>query len=371
MNEIFDHVYYDNTVREYLTALAVIAGGILLVLIIKKLIVKRLQRWAAKTPGIWDDFVVESVSRFLVPIFLWTVVYWGIHLLHLSHIAHRVIAVATSILLTYYVLRLISSIILLLLKTEIRRREHGEEKIKQLGGLIMIINLVIWFLGLIFLLSNWGIEVTPIIAGLGIGGIAVALAAQNILGDLFSYFVIFFDRPFEAGDFIIVDDKMGTIEYVGIKTTHIRALGGEQIIIGNSTLANSRIHNYKRMARRRVLFSIDVEYGTPVETLEKIPAMLRSIVEEQQMITFDRAHFAAYKDWSLRFEVVYYVLSADYNVFMDTQQKINFGIYREFQKQKIGFAFPTQSLFLKGEIDGSESAMNTIHTGKQSPQRPD
>ena len=215
----------------------------------------------------------------------------------------------------------------------------------------MVINIIIWFLGLVFLLSNWGIKVTPIIAGLGIGGIAVALAAQNILGDLFSYFVIFFDRPFEAGDFIIVDDKMGTIEYVGIKTTHIRALGGEQIIIGNSNLTNSRIHNYKRMARRRVVFSIDVEYGTKMDTLQKVPGMLRAIVEQQEPITFDRAHFSAYKDWSLRFEVVYYVLSADFNVYMDIQQRINFAIYEKFEQHNINFAFPTQSLMVKAGLN--------------------
>ena len=356
MTEILDQVYYNNTIRQYLVAVAFIAGGVLLILIFRKLIIKRLRRWAATTAGTWDDFIVESVARFGVPIFLWTIVYWSIHLLYLSDRAERVIAVVTSILVTYYVLRLITSVVLLLLKTGIRRQEHGEEKIKQLGGLIILVNGVIWFLGLVFLLSNWGIEVTPIIAGLGIGGIAVALAAQNILGDLFSYFVIFFDRPFEAGDFIIVDDKMGTIEYVGIKTTHIRALGGEQIIIGNAVLTNSRIHNYKRMARRRIVFSIDVEYGTPMETLQKIPALLRGIVERQSQVTFDRAHFSAYKDWSLRFEVVYYVLSADFNVYMDIQQKINFEIYEQFEHSKISFAFPTQSLMVKGEINSGEAS---------------
>jgi small-conductance mechanosensitive channel len=351
MNDILDQVYYDNTVREYLISLSVILGGILLVLVFKKFIIKRLQTWAAKTPGTWDDFIVESFSRFGVPILQWTIVYWGIHLLEFSEGTERAIRIATSIIITYFVLRIVSSVILLLLKSEVRRREHGEEKIKQLGGLIMVINLVVWFLGLVFLLSNWGVEVTPIIAGLGIGGIAVALAAQNILGDLFSYFVIFFDRPFEAGDFIIVDDKMGTIEYVGIKTTHIRALGGEQIIIGNSNLTNSRIHNYKRMARRRVVFSLDVEYGTALETLKKIPSILRSIVEQQKMITFDRAHFAAYKDWSLRFEIVYYVLSADYNIYMDIQQNINFAIHEAFEREKINFAFPTQTMLVKDETE--------------------
>ena len=357
MNGFLDEVYYDNTVRQYLTALAVIVGGIIVVLVFKKMIVQRLQKWAAKTPGEWDDFIVESFSRFVVPILIWTIVYWGVHLLELSDETERAIRIATSIILTYYFLRLISSVVMTMLKAGVRKREHGEEKIKQLGGLMILINLVIWFLGLVFLLSNWGIEVTPIIAGLGIGGIAVALAAQNILGDLFSYFVIFFDRPFEAGDFIIVDDKMGTIEYVGIKTTHIRALGGEQIVIGNSNLTNSRIHNYKRMLKRRVVFTIDVEYGTSAELLQKIPGILRSIVENQKLITFDRAHFAAYKDWSLRFEVVYFVLSADYNLYMDIQQSINFAIYQEFEKHNINFAFPTQSLHIRPE-SGLDSSLN-------------
>ena len=351
MNDFLDQVYYNNTVRDYLITIGVILGGGILVLALKRVIITRLQKWAATTEGTWDDFTIESISRFVVPILQWTIVYWAIHLLDLSVKTERFVRIATSIVITYYVVRLISSIVMALLKSGIRKRERGEIMIKQLGGLMMVVNLVIWFLGIVFLLSNWGIEVTPIIAGLGIGGIAVALAAQNILGDLFSYFVIFFDRPFEAGDFIIVDDKMGTIEYVGIKTTQIRALGGEQIIIGNSNLTNSRIHNYKRMIQRRIVFSLDVEYGTPLETLRKIPPMIKAIVQKRKLTTFDRAHFAFYKDWSLRFEVVYYVLSADYNTYMDIQQEVNLEIYEEFEKQKINFAFPTQSMLIKKEGD--------------------
>ncbi|HEU5147461.1 MAG TPA: mechanosensitive ion channel family protein [Chryseosolibacter sp.] len=349
MNDFFDQVYYNNTVGDYLIALAIIVGGIIVVLAFKTVIIHRLQAWAAKTPGTWDDFIVESFSRFVFPILMWTIVYWGIHTLELSDKTERTIRIATSIILTYYFLRLISSVVTTLLKSGVRKREHGEEKIKQLGGLLMVINIIIWFLGLVFLLSNWGIEVTPIIAGLGIGGIAVALAAQNILGDLFGYFVIFFDRPFEAGDFIIVDDKMGTIEYVGIKTTHIRALSGEQIIIGNANLTSSRIHNYKRMLKRRVVFTLNVDYGTPAEKLQRIPAMLKSLIEQEKLVTFDRAHFAAYHDWSLRFEIVYYVLSADFNVYMDIQQRINIGIYQLFETQQIAFALPTRSLLIRQE----------------------
>lgn len=361
MREILDQVYYNNTIREYLIALSTIVVGIILVLSFKKVIIKRLQTWTEKTPGTWDDFIVHSFSRFGIPIIQWIIVYWGIHLLDLSTRTERISQLVTSILITYFILRLVSTVVMLLLKSGIRRREHGEEKIKQLGGLMMVINIFIWIIGLVVLLSNWGVEVTPLITGLGIGGIAIALAAQNILGDLFNYFVIFFDRPFEAGDFIIVDDKMGTIEYVGIKTTRLRSLGGEQIIIGNSNLTGSRIHNYKRMARRRVVFTIDVEYGTSLETVKQIPPLLKSIVLEHAMITFDRAHFAAFKDWSLRFEVVYYVLSGDFNVYMDIQQTINFRIYEEFEKQKITFAFPTQSLVVRNETNGDVSEIIVSH----------
>jgi small-conductance mechanosensitive channel len=355
MNEILDQVYYNNSVRQYLITVGVILAGIIVLLAFKRIIIKRLIAWALKTPGTWDDFIVQSFSRFGIPIIQWSIIFWSIHLLDLSPRAERIIEIGTSILITYFILRIVSSVTMLLLTSGVKSRERGEEKIKQLGGLMMIINAFIWLMGLVFLLGNWGVEVAPIITGLGIGGIAVALAAQNILGDLFSYFVIFFDRPFEAGDFIIVDDKMGTIEYVGIKTTRLRSLGGEQIIIGNSNLTNSRIHNYKRMERRRVVFSIDVEYGTSLTILKKIPSLLQSIVKEQKSILFDRAHFAAYKDWSLRFEVVYYVLSADFNIYMDIQQIINLRIYEEFEKEKIAFAFPTQSLVVKNETNHNVS----------------
>lgn len=351
MKEFLDQVYYNNTVREYLIALAAIAAGILLVLIFRRYIISRLRQWTANTSRTWDDFAVDAVSRFGVPLILWTIVYWGIQLLDLSVRTQKAIEIVTSLVLTYYVLRVFSAVVVLLIKSGVRRRGHSEEKIRQLGGLIMIINGIIWILGFVFLLGNWGIEVTPIIAGLGIGGIAVALAAQNILGDVFNYFVILFDRPFEAGDFIIVDDKLGTIEYVGMKTTHVRSLSGEQIIIGNANLTSSRIHNYKRMMQRRIVFSINVQYGTPRSTVERIPGMLRDIVESQKLARFDRSHFAAYNDWSLRFEVVYYVLSPDYNLYMDTQQAINLAIYESFEKQNIKFAIPTQSVLVHSASD--------------------
>jgi small-conductance mechanosensitive channel len=335
MSSLLDKVYYNNTIYDYLFALAIIVFGTLVLFLFKKILLNRFVRWSQKTQGTVDDVIVESFDRFGVAALQFAIIYWGIRSLNLSQKIEDVVHVATSVIVTYFILRMISTVILLLLQTRIRKQEGGENKIKQLGGLMLIINIVIWVIGIVFLLDNLNQKVTTIITGLGIGGIAIALAAQNILGDLFNYFVIFFDRPFEAGDFITVDDKSGTVEYVGIKTTRIRALSGEQIIIGNSNLTGSRIHNFKRLVNRRVVFTLNVDYRTPIDKVRQVPAMIRAIVERQQPVLFDRAHFSAFGDWSLRFEVVYLFLDPDYNRFMDVQQNIILSIWEELQRNEI------------------------------------
>jgi small-conductance mechanosensitive channel len=335
MNSILEEVYFHNTVLDYLIALGIIMVGTLVLRIIKGVFLERLRLLAAKTSSAIDDVLVTSLERFGVAALQFAVFYWGITYLNLSPKAERVIHVATSIVVTYFILRLLSTVILMLLQNRIKRQDRGEDKIKQLGGLMLIINIIIWILGIVFLLDNLQYNVTTIITGLGIGGIAIALAAQNILGDLFNYFVIFFDRPFEAGDFITVDDKMGTVEYVGIKTTRIRSLSGEQIIIGNSNLTGSRIHNFKRLVNRRILFSLNIDYRTPNEKLKMLPGLLKTIVEKQKPVLFDRAHFASFGDWSLRFEVVYFVLDPDFNKYMDIQQAINLDLNETLPKNEI------------------------------------
>jgi small-conductance mechanosensitive channel len=222
-------------------------------------------------------------------------------------------------------------------------KTHG---IKGIKGVLPVIKVVVWGVGIAFLLDNLGFKISTVVAGLGIGGVAVALAAQAVLGDLFSYIAIQFDRPFEIGDFIIVGDKLGTIEHVGIKTTRIRSLGGEQLIFSNTDLTNSRVRNYKRMHKRRVVFKFGVIYQTSLEHMKEIPAIVTDIVKKVEDATFDRAHFCSYGDFSLDFEVVYYVIGSDYNKYMDIQQEINLAIMEEFTKRGIEFAYPTQTLFL-------------------------
>jgi small-conductance mechanosensitive channel len=187
------------------------------------------------------------------------------------------------------------------------------------------------------------------VAGLGIGGIAVALAMQNILGDLFASMAIVLDKPFRVGDFIIVNDQPGTVEKVGLKTTRVKSLWGEQLVFANAKLLNSDIKNYKRLQERRIAFGVGVTYETPLEKLRAIPGWLKAAVEAQPDVRFDRAHFKSYGDFSLDFEIVYYVLGPEFNLYMDRQQAINLAIFAKFAAEGVQFAYPTRTLYLRQE----------------------
>lgn len=339
-----EKIYYGNTIEDYLIALAIMLGGILVIRVFRKRLLGQLKKWTEKTETNFDDYLVKGIERFGLPILNFLFVYYGITYLCLSEKATRLLDTAAKVVIIFYVIRLMSSIIRLLLESFIRKQPEGEEKLKQLTGIMLIVNAVIWILGLLFLFDNLGYNVTTLVAGLGIGGIAIALAAQNILGDLFNYFVIFFDRPFEVGDSITVDTKSGTVEYIGIKTTRVKSLTGEQLVFSNSDLTNSRIHNFKRMERRRIVFSLGVTYSTPPGKLEKIPAMIQAIIDSEQDATFDRAHLARFSASSLDYEVVYFVEDSEFKRYMDIQQKINLAILNKFAAEQIEFAYPTQTL---------------------------
>ena len=217
------------------------------------------------------------------------------------------------------------------------------------SGLILMTlfgRIVLWSFVLLIILENLGVNVTTLVASLGVGGIAIGLATQNILSDLFASLSILLDKPFEVGHFIIVGDHLGTVEKIGLKTTRIRSLSGELLVFGNNDLLSSRIRNYTHFWERRVVFSFGVLYGTPAEQLKRIPEMVRGIIENMEQARFDRAHFKEFGDFSLNFEVVYYVLDPDYVVYMDIQEKINLGIFEAFEREGIGFAFPTQTLHI-------------------------
>lgn len=347
--DILDRVFWNNTIMEYMIAFAIIVIGVVFVFIVKTCLFSRLEKRAAVTSNKFDDLMVSLLGKTLIPALYYGAFFVGLQHLKLSASFDKVTEIVGVIILTFLGIRFIISLITYGVSSYWSEHVDEEHKIRNVKTIMPIVKIVIYAIGVFFLLDNLGFKISTLVAGLGIGGVAVALAGQAVLSDLFSYFAILFDRPFEIGDFIVVDTHMGVVEHVGIKTTRIRSLGGEQIVLSNSDLTNSRVKNYKRMEQRRVVFKIGVTYQTPSDNLKEIPNIIKKIIENIKEAKFDRSHFFAYGDFSLNFETVYYVFSADYNKYMDVQQEINLALYNEFEKRGIEFAYPTQTLFLNKE----------------------
>lgn len=337
-----------NTLQDLAYALLAAAAFMLLLHTLRRVILHRLERAAKITQTVIDDFLVDVLSATQVLLTTAVGLYLGTHFLTLPDSLEKWIGrVFVTVIILQAGFWCVRGLIFWL-RHHFSRGDKEDEGARSmsLSLLSFLGQVVIWVLVLLLILDNLGINVTALVASLGIGGIAVALAMQNILGDLFASLSIAIDKPFVIGDFIIVDDMMGSVEHVGLKTTRIRSLSGEQIILSNNDLLKSRIRNYKRMQERRVAFAIGVTYDTPAEKLELIPQLIKQDIEAQTDARFDRAHFKGFGAFSLDFEAVYYVLSADYNVFMNVQQGINLQLVRSFAEQKIEFAFPTQTLHL-------------------------
>ncbi len=246
-----------------------------------------------------------------------------------------------------------------------RSMEVDRAMVGSLGIIGFIVNVVIWSMVLLLTLDNLGVDITALIAGLGIGGIAVALAVQNILGDLFASLSITLDRPFVVGDFLIVGEFLGSVEYIGIKSTRLRSLSGEQIIMSNADLLGSRVRNYGRMAERRVVFTNSFPYETPIDKIERIPSVIKQIIESEPDTRFDRSHFVRHGATAFEFETVYYVLAPDYNKFADTQQAINLRLHREMEKMGVKFAIPVQRLLIE-ELRRAAEQGSSAETSRES-----
>jgi small-conductance mechanosensitive channel len=354
MNSFWNNIIWGNTTRDWFIALGIIVAAIVLLRLIKRIVIIRLEKWSEKTKTRIDDLLVSVIERSVIPFFYILSVYTGLSYLYLNARNQQVLDIALLIGSTFFGIRLITSIVGYFIKGAARPHTTIGTEHKQVQGIVIIANMVIWVLGILFLIDNLGYNITTVLTGLGIGGIAIALASQAVLGDLFSYFVIFFDKPFEIGDFIIVGDKMGTVEYTGIKTTRLRALSGEQIVMSNTDLTNSRVQNFKRMDIRRVVFNVKIGYETPSDKLKKIPGIIKKIIESQQKTQFDRAHFWEFGEFSLNIEVVYNITSPDYNLYMDIQQAINIAIIEAFRKEEVSFAYPTRKILLNGEMSHPE-----------------
>jgi small-conductance mechanosensitive channel len=312
-------------------------------------LVRKLRVVAEKTPGRFDDLIVELLDKTKFLFIFIVSLYAGALILTLPELAESflrgIFIVALLIQVGYWG----NGCVAFWIRRSVSRRlTEDAAAATTLAALGFVAKMAIWTV-VVLLALDYYTDITALIAGLGIGGIAIALAVQNILSDLFASISIIIDKPFVIGDFIIVGEQMGTVEKIGLKTTRVRSLTGEQIIFSNSDLLSSRVRNYKRMYERRIAFSIGVTYQTPLDKLEEISVLIKEIVSGQPDVRFDRCHFKSLGDFALVFETVYYVLVPDYAVYMNVQQAINLAVMREFAARDIEFAYPTQTLFVQRE----------------------
>mgnify|MGYP001950880394 CR=1 FL=1 len=351
-NGVLNQVVFHNRVLDYLIFGSILIVGTVVARVVNKVLLKHLYGWAESTPSTIDDFLVQTFEEKIMPFLYYGLLFLAMQFLHVAPVMTKGLHLLGIFLLTFYGVRFLLDVLKMFLENYWLKRAKNAGKKHILDGFFAFVKIMIWGFAFLLLLDNLGVKISTLVTGLGIGGVAVALAAQTILGDLFNYFTIYFDRPFEIGDYIIVGEFMGTVEHIGLKTTRLRSLGGEQLILANTDLTNSRVRNYKRMERRRASFRIQVSYSTTLEKLRLIPELLTEIVKSIPGVTFDRAHFATIGEYSFIFEVVYFVLSSDYLRYMDVQQEINLKIKEKFAELNIEFAYPTQSLQVRRRAEG-------------------
>jgi small-conductance mechanosensitive channel len=353
MQDFFQQIWWGNSIRMYAIVLAEIIAVWIIFKLFRKYIVTTLKKITGRTSSEVDDAIVAAAEKFIIPYLYLTINYGILEQLNFTPKTESVLKVVIAVITAYFFIRFINHALHLAVLLYMQKKDEPPERIKHLNGILMVIKAVIWIGGILMLIENLGYNITTIITGLGIGGIAIALAAQNILGDLFSYFVIFFDKPFEIGDNISVNNISGTVERIGIKTSHIRSVTGEQLIIPNAELVKSTIRNMKRMERRGIIFKLNVRYDTSEEKLKKLPGLIQSIISSQEYASFERCHLIAFGDFSLTYEILYHINTADQQTYLNAQHNIYLGIMNEFREQGIDFAFPGQTFILQHPLPPS------------------
>ncbi|OGR68194.1 MAG: hypothetical protein A2081_02285 [Elusimicrobia bacterium GWC2_61_19] len=337
-----------NTIEAYGLALAAFCASLALLYIIKNVGINRLKALAEKTETDLDDLAIALIDKLR----------WFDYQLAAFYIATRYIqraapfdkALKLTILLvfTYRAITMAQHLLSYWIGKLAAKRDLSEEaKASVINSTQVIMRALVWVAAVLFVLENLGVNISAVLAGLGIGGVAVALAAQAILGDIFNFFVILLDKPFHVGDFIVTDTISGTVEHLGLKSIRIRSLSGEQLIVSNTRLLGTEVKNYRQMKRRRVVVKTSVTYQTPLEKLKLVPAMLKEAVAGLENATFDRANMAGLGDFSIDFETVYYLESPDYNLHMQAQERLLQALIGKFAKEGIEFAYPTQTLYVQ------------------------
>lgn len=343
----------DNSIASYLDAIVIFLIIFALLLLVRWFILKKFNKYAQKTRNELDDALINIIKSIKPPVSFFISLYFAVRSLTFPDFVNDVIGGLLFLAIVYQVIRIIQILLEEVVFSQILKRKMGENDNEEmvLGVLKTATNWLLWTFGILVLIQNFGVNITSLVAGLGIGGVAVALAVQNILSDLFSSFSILLDRPFEVGDFIMIDSTMGTVVSIGFKTTRIQSLQGEEIILPNKDITSTQIKNFKRMEERRIPFEVKTRHDVPKETVKKIPLLIEGAIMNTKNTRFDRAHLKSINDSSIVFEVVYYMLTNEYVDFMDAHQEILFKIMDIFEEQNIKVAYPTQTVHIAKEVD--------------------
>ncbi len=323
-------------------------ASIMALRVFRNILLTRLGKISEKTKTDFDDLLIRLLKGIPWSFYVLASLFMGLQFMAVPAFLNDALGYAVMIVSVYYVI-LSSQILIDYFRDKLierRVKTDPKEDPSFIKLLAQIVKVSMWVVGVLLILQNVGINVTALIAGAGIGGLAIALAAQNILDDIFASFSIHFDKPYQIGDFIIIGDDLGMVKKIGIKTSRIDTLRGEELVVSNKEMTSTRIHNFGKMPHRRIDFTFGVTYDTPADKLRWIPGKVKEIIEAQELTRFDRAHFKKFGDSSLVFESVYYLNSSEYNKYMDTQQNINLAIKEELEANGIEFAFPTRTIYM-------------------------
>jgi len=344
-SELMAQSFFGNMVYDYLVAAAVFLWIFVVFLLVDRVLLLRFRKFAVQTNHTLDDLFVQIIDTVQSPFYFLVAAYFAGATLTLPAEIRNVLDGAILIATTIQMVLILQKII----DYSVERRALSDPEAPHtvMEGTATVIKIFLWVVATLMVLSNLGLNITSLIAGLGVSGIIVAFALQNVLQDLFSSFSLHLDKPFKIGDFIIVGDLMGSVEKIGIKTSRIRSLSGEQIIIPNTELTSAQIKNYARLERRRIEFTFGISRDCSNEQIEKVVGATREIVEKIEDATVSRVHFVGVGDSALLFEVVYFVESPNYDIHMNIRQEIWLQLRSYLQKQKIEFAYNTQRVMLE------------------------
>lgn len=367
------YIYFHNTILDYLIFFVSLILSFAIIKIIGHYLVKHLtiisekrvaSDYISQTPDDETqaskiDYIIKAIKKNILPIAYFSAFYFALRILNLNLGLTKIVNTLLFAFMTFMGAIIISNIVIFLFSKYWKSKPKDSRNSLTLIWISRVFKILIWGIILILFLENMGIKVNSLVAGLGIGGLALAFAAQAVLADIFCFFTIFFDRPFEIGDFIIVGKDMGAVEHIGIKSTRLRTLDGELLIFSNTDLTSSRIRNFKTMENRRVLFVLSLAYETSHDKLKEVPYIIKNIIETIPGTTFARAHFVSYGPYSLNFDIAYYVLSGDFDKYLDIHQEVNLRIKEEFEKREIHLAFPTQTIHFQKEAFDEQKRINS------------